>query len=98
MVRLLSWREERDGASHGAVTEYAGRGSTLHFDTVYIGRVNAVPIHPAAKRIIDWNAVPEHQRAARAGRSGGAQRDALCRWIGDHARRAAKQAEAGYLA
>src|SRR3712207_9596705 len=41
----------------------------------------------------DGDAVPQQQRPARARRSEAAQRNALCRGVGDEARRAAEHAE-----
>ena len=58
------------------------------------GLRNPVPVHPASERVVEGQAVGQHQRAARSRPGDPAQRHTLCGGIRDSRRRAPKQAEA----
>ena len=91
-------REESDGAAHGAVAEDAGGGAARNLGAADFVGHELRPIDPAAEGIVGGNAIPEDERAAGAGRSDTAQRDALRGGVGDQAGRAAEEAETGHIA
>src|SRR6185437_1787849 len=97
MIVLLGRGKNRDSAAHRAIAEQAGRCAAIDFDAAYVGRIDTVPIDPAAERIIQRDAVPENQRPAGARGAGSAKRNTLRSGICDNAGGAAEQAETGHL-
>src|SRR6185437_16233229 len=95
MIVLLGRGKNRDSAAHRAIAEQAGRCAAIDFDAAYVGRIDTVPIDPAAERIIQRDAVPENQRPAGARGAGSAKRNTLRSGICDNAGGAAEQAEPG---
>src|SRR6185437_12287137 len=91
-LRLL--REDADFAAHREVAEQAGRGAARNLDPLDFVGNELRPVDPAAERIVHGHAVPQHQRAARAGATYAAQRNTLRGGVGNHTRRALEEREA----
>ena len=88
---------QRDDAGERAGAIRTGAGAAHDLRAADVFRRQRRPDHPAAERIVLRHAVERHQRAARARRRDGAQRDALRRRIGGKAAVAAEQRQARHL-
>ena len=89
----------RASGRHGQDLNHTAKGASAvqiasraahHFHAIHRGGRHAVPIHPAAERVVQCHAVGQHQRAAGTRPGDTAQRDALRRGVG-HARRTAPE-------
>ena len=91
-------RDDVDDAAHSLGAVEVGGAAAHQLDGAHGLARDAVPIDPAPERIVERDAVLEHQRAAGSARAHAAQRDALRRGVRDAAARPAKQSEPGRLA
>ena len=90
-------REDVDDATEGIVAPGARAAAPDDLDLLDALQRDAVPVDPAAERVVDRHSVHQHERPAGAARSDAAQREPLRRRMRDKARRAAEQAEARHL-
>ena len=86
-------RHDVDDAAHGVVAVQARARSVHDLDAVHALERHAGPVHPPAERIVERDAVDEHQRAAHAARPDPAQRHALRGRMRGEAAGAPEQAE-----
>ena len=91
-------RDHVDDAAHRDVAVEA-RGRVFgDLDLLHAQQRHARPVHPAAKRIVEGDAVEQHERAALAARTDAAQRHALGGGLRGQAAGATEQTEAWHLA
>ena len=90
-------REDVDDAAEGVVAPHARAAAADDLDLLDALQRDAVPVHPAAERVVDRDAVDQHEGAAGPARADAAEREALSGRVRHEARRAAEQAEAGHL-
>ena len=90
-------RDDIDDTPHRDVAVQARGAAFGDLDAVDAGERHPRPIHPAAKRIIERNAVQQDQRAALTAWPDATQRDALCGRLRHEAAGPPEQAEARHL-
>src|SRR5438270_12430226 len=88
---------ELHDAAHRAAAVEVGRTAAYDFDTVDGNAGHASPVNPAAERIVERDAVVEHERARRAAGANAAQRNALRSRIRAAAAGTAEKRKAGHL-
>ncbi len=86
-------RHEVDDAAHRVVPVQAGARAIDDFDPIDSLERHSRPVHPAAERVVERDAVEEDERAAHAARPDAAKRDALRGRMRREAARPAEQAE-----
>ena len=87
-----------DHATHCVVAVQARPGAFHQLDAIDVLERHARPVHPATERVVERDAIDEHQRAADAARPDAAQRHALGGRVRRQAAGAAKETERRRLA
>ena len=91
-------RDDVDDPAHGLRAVQVGGAAPDQIDSAHGLARDAVPVDPAPERIVERDAVLEHERAAGSARAHAAQRDALRGRVCHAAARPAKQGEPRDLA
>ena len=83
-----------DDPAHGIVAPEARATPAHDFDLIDAEHRHAVPVHPAAERVVQGNVIGQDERPAGTGGREAPQRDALSRRVRDAGGRAPKETEA----
>jgi len=94
LATARSPRQDANHAGHRVAAKQVARAAANSLDALDRGRGHAVPVDPAAERIVEHESVGDHQRAARAGCGQAAKGHTLSCRVGGAGRIAAEKREA----